>query len=141
MTVNLAMYKGKGLIGNAIIRWWTSSPYSHCELVIDGLCYSSSMMDKGVRCKKINLEDGKWDLIVLPFADSQCVIDYFHTTNNQRYGWFGLIRSQLFNRNRTVTDAQFCSEWCANALSMPNAPSYSPASLENICKWVNTLRM
>lgn len=30
--VKLALYKGKGQIGNAIIRWWIRSPYNHCEI-------------------------------------------------------------------------------------------------------------
>lgn len=33
MVAQLALYKGKGKIGNAFIRWWTGSQYSHCELV------------------------------------------------------------------------------------------------------------
>lgn len=136
MTVAIALYKGKGSIANAFIRWWTSSQYSHCELIVDGWCYSSSMMDKGVRSKRIDLRDGKWDLIHLPFAEADYVIDYFKRTDHHRYGWLGLIRSQLFNRNRSVDRAQFCSEWCANALRLPNAPSYSPASLGRLCKWL-----
>jgi hypothetical protein len=67
--VRLAMYKGRGQIGNAFIRWWTGSQYSHCELVVSGWCYSSSMMDKGVRRKLINLDAAKWDLIDLHWAD------------------------------------------------------------------------
>lgn len=34
MTVKLALYKGQGQLGNAVIRWWTRSEYSHCELVV-----------------------------------------------------------------------------------------------------------
>ena len=49
MSVQLALYKGRGTLFNALIRWWTRSPYSHCELVINGTCYSSSIRDGGVR--------------------------------------------------------------------------------------------
>lgn len=136
MAVQLALYKGKGQIGNAFIRWWTGSQYSHCELVVDGWCYSSSVMDKGVRRKLIDLQDGKWDLTPLPFADAEYIRDYFDKTDHHRYGWIGLIGSQLLNRNLTEDGAQFCSEWCANALGIPAASSYSPASLGRFCAWM-----
>ena len=137
--VRLALYKGCGQVGNAFIRWWTGSQYSHCELVIGGWCYSSSMMDKGVRRKLIDLQVGKWDLVDLPWASEDMVRGFFAESDGDRYGWLGLIRSQLFNRNRSAHKAQFCSEWCANALGLPNAPSYSPASLGRLCEHINTL--
>lgn len=64
--MQLALYKGKGLIGNALVRRWTRSPYSHCELVIGDYCYSSSLMDKGVRRKQIILKPEHWMLVPLP---------------------------------------------------------------------------
>jgi hypothetical protein len=48
MSVQLALYKSHGNWVNRFIRWWTGSPYSHCELVINGTCYSSSVRDGGV---------------------------------------------------------------------------------------------
>lgn len=138
--VQLAMYKGRGQIGNAFIRWWTGSQYSHCELVADGWCYSSSVMDKGVRRKLIDIKPDHWDVIELLWTDSERVRDYFAQTDDDTYGWLGLIRSQLFNRSRAQRNAQFCSEWCANALGLPNAPSYSPASLGRLAGYINGLR-
>lgn len=134
--VKLAVYKGRGKIGNAFIRWWTGSQYSHCELVVGEWCYSSSMMDKGVRRKKINLEEGKWDLVDLPWVDEQSVLSYFKETDSFQYGWWGLIISQFLNLNRKTNRAQFCSEWCANAILLPNSPSYSPFSLYKLIIWI-----
>lgn len=136
MTVQLALYKGKGQIGNAAIRWWTGSIYSHCELVVDGVCYSSSVMDKGVRRKRIDLTDGKWELVDLPWADAKKVLAYFKLTDHHTYGWPSLVSSQLFNRNRGAADSQFCSEWCANALGIPNGSSYAPGTLGSTCQWL-----
>jgi hypothetical protein len=137
MTVKLALYKGRGGIANAVIRWWTSSIYSHCELVVDGLCYSSSVMDKGVRRKQIDLAAGKWDLIDLPWADRDTIVEYFQATDHHVYGWLGLITAQLFNRNQGVSGTQFCSQWCAAAIGLPNTASYSPGSLGRACAWTN----
>ena len=132
--VYLALYKGKGLIGNAVIRKWTRSIYSHCELVVDGVCYSSSLMDKGVRSKQINLNDGNWDLIELPERFGKYVLDYFAKTHGQRYGWLDLIRSQLFNLGSDEPGASFCSEWCAAALGIPSPTIYSPDTLGKLVR-------
>ena len=134
--VRLAMYKGKGTIANAFIRKWTGSQYSHCELVIDGKWYSSSVMDGGVRCKLIELHPENWDFVELPWADSDAIVEYFKQTDYQKYGWMTLIRSQLFNRALKDNDTQFCSEWCASALGIPSSPAYSPVMLYTMCTWL-----
>ncbi len=101
MPVQLALYKGQGQFGNAAIRWWTGSPYSHCELVVDGWCYSSSVMDKGVRRKRvgpgadeISLGEDHWDRIELPWADSAAIVRYFEATDSDVYGWPSLIAAR-----------------------------------------------
>lgn len=146
MTVTLALYKGKGQLGNAAIRWWTGSPYSHCELVVDGWCYSSSVMDKGVRRKRagpgadeISLGSDHWDLIELPWADGAAIARYFEATDSDVYGWPSLIASQVFNRNLPTQHAAFCSEWCALALGLPAPSIYNPGTLGKVCAWRNTL--
>lgn len=134
--VRLALYKARGQVGNALIRWWTGSPYSHCELVIDGWCYSSSLQDGGVRRKRIDLDPARWDVLDLPWADAGAVLRYFRRTDHHRYGWLSLIASQIFNGNWSGHDAQFCSEWCAAALGIPNPPTYSPETLGDACRWL-----
>jgi len=136
MTVQLALRKNDTRLSARAIHWWTGSIYSHCELVVDGWCYSSSVMDKGVRRKRIDLKPDKWDLIELPWANAADVQHYFAQTDHYRYGWPSLITSQLFNLNRAVRGAEFCSEWCAKAVGLPSASSYSPGSLGDICGWI-----
>lgn len=137
MTVQLAMYKGPGHAFNALTRFWTGSEYSHCELAIRGVCYSSSLMDGGVRGKVINLESGHWDLIALPWVDAGAVLDHFKRTDHVRYGLMSLAFNQLLNRNRASESAQFCSEWCADALGLPNPATYSPATLMDLCGYIS----
>ena len=138
MTVQIAMYKGKGNLFNKAIRWWTNSIYSHCELVVDDVCYSSSAMDGGVRSKEINLQDGKWDLFDLPWVDGKQVVDYFKATDLYRYGYLGLITAQIFNSGKGQSKAPFCSEWCAKACGIPTASSLSPHTLALLVKWLNS---
>lgn len=137
MRVQLAMYKGKGYIGNWFIREWTDSEYSHCELVVDGVCYSSSMMDGGVRAKVIDLNNGKWDLIDLPWVNGEDVLAYFAATDHMRYGWASLFTAQMFNLNRGIRNTKFCSQWCAVAMGLPNPLSYSPRTLMDIALYIN----
>jgi hypothetical protein len=135
--VRLAMYRAKGTIFNAGIRLWTGSIYSHCEIVVDGWCYSSSVMDKGVRRKQIDINSGNWDLIDLPWADADYVRRYLDKTDRQAYGWMSLITSQLFNLGLSGERSQFCSEWCANALRVPNPSAYSPQTLLELCSFIS----
>ena len=143
MTVQLALRKNDTRIGSRFICLWSGSVYSHCELVVDGLCYSSSIMDKGVRSKAvgtgqhdIDLDPAKWDVIDIPQASPDRIRAYFEMTDANTYGWFSMIGSQLFNRGRTDEKSQFCSEWCANALGLPNPSIYSPGALAIQCKYM-----
>lgn len=135
MTVQLALRKHDKRITAKIIQWWTNSIYSHCELVVDGWCYSSSAMDKGVRRKRINLDPEKWDLIELPWADAAQIVAYFRETDHHTYGWLSLVWSQLFNLNRAAPKEKFCSHWCAAAIGLPNPVIYNPATLAGIVTW------
>ncbi len=136
MSVQLAMYKAKGDIFNALIRWWTGSIYSHCELVINGACYSSSIRDGGVRGKTMALPSDKWDLIQLPWAESHMVYDWFVEHQSDKYGWFDLIASQLLGMRRDYRGV-FCSEACAKALGLHNATRMSPQALLDACLDIN----
>lgn len=138
MTVRLAVRKNDRRLTSRFICWWTNSKYSHCELIIDGLCYSSSMMDKGVRRKKIDLNPRKWDVIDLPWASKEVALSYFEQTRHQAYGWAGLAINQLLNMGHSTQGAQFCSQWCAGALGIPNPASLAPQSLLNWGLYLNS---
>ncbi|MDX9716272.1 MAG: hypothetical protein RBT67_02760 [Thauera sp.] len=135
--MKLALYKHKrrwlGDIGPALIRWWTKSPYSHCELVIDGLAYSSSVMDGGVRSKRIEFDPDHWDFVDLPWAEKTRALRHFHTTVGEPYGWLDLLWRQVFNHPGDAVGA-FCSEWCAAALGLSHPQQYSPGKLGEYCK-------
>ena len=139
MTVQLALRKNDTRLTARGIQWWTDSIYSHCELVVDGMCYSSSAMDKGVRRKAITLDPAKWDVIDLPGADAARVLRHFQATRKHNYGWASLFSSQLFNLNRELGKSPFCSQWCAAALGLPNPASYSPRTLGEICLYISAM--
>lgn len=148
MTVYLASYKAPGTIIDRFIRLWTGSIYSHSELVIDGMCYTSSGRDKGVRRKAMALPPEKWDLQPLPWADRHQIERYFQATRKHRYGYLRLLLTQMFNlgsneaflarvgRVLRMRPAPFCSDWIAAALGLPAAGIYNPGALHDLCRWI-----
>lgn len=134
--IQLALYKGRGDWFNRLIRWWTGSPYSHCELVINGTCYSSTIRDGGVRGKVMALPADRWDLVDLPWADADAVLDWFARHENDKYGFTDLLTSQLLGMQRDGRGV-FCSEACAKALGLRGATRLSPQGLLDACLYIN----
>ena len=135
--VSLALYVGKGKIGNWAIRKWTGRQESHCELVVDGLSYSSSIQDKGVRVKHIEWNHSHWRFIAIPWASKEQIISHYEKTKSNKYGWWDLITSQVFNRNQDDSESDFCSGWCAEALGVPNPNIYNPGTLADLVEFIN----
>ena len=76
MTTKIAFYKGPPTplwrkVGHYAIRLWTWSRWSHAELVIDGVCWSASARDGGVRQKQIDLTSGRWDVFELDLSEEE----------------------------------------------------------------------
>jgi len=135
MSIQLALYKGRGTLFNALIRWWTKSPYSHCELVINGTCYSSSIRDGGVRGKVMALPAHSWDVIDLPWADEYAAQQWFDAHAHDKYGFADLLLCQLLGMRRDGRGV-FCSEACAAALGLPDPTKYGPGELATFCDYV-----
>ena len=154
--VYLALYKHKRdwrntpfkAIADAVTRLFNKGQYSHCELVIARTnfvagahyeqetvydCYSSSVQDKGVRCKQINVLDGKWDLIELQGVSPAIIKAYFEQTKGKAYDWWGALGVVLGIKQKR--SKYFCSEWCFNALKdSEQGWRFSPHQLAEIFK-------
>lgn len=127
--VMIAFYKKPGHLTNAIIRWRTQSQYSHCELVMNGLCYSAAGWDGGVRRKAVNLADGGWDLVDVPWADERAAMEFFGRTLGHGYDYVGAIVGGGLHVGIEDRSRWFCSEWCAAALGMDEPWRFTPADL------------
>ncbi len=134
--VYLALYKHKPklfskkwlqAIQDGLIRFFSKGQYSHCEIVVEKLknyveydyhyiyeCYSSSPRDAGVRMKQIDVQDGKWDLVLLSGITEQHIRNYFEKTKVKKYDWFGVF-GLLFGIPHSRSKF-FCSEWCFNVI-------------------------
>ena len=129
--MQIAYYTGRRLLFDRLVQWWTGGPYSHCELVLNGVCHSASLRDGGVRSKVIDLTTGRWDVLDLPQYDAGDEVDalqWFAVHAGEGYDVAGLLgfvlpwRTQ--NRRRW-----FCSEAIAEALQITRSWEKSPNDL------------
>ncbi|MCQ4242870.1 hypothetical protein [Stutzerimonas stutzeri] len=138
--IYLALYKGRGTLFNRLVRLWTRSKYSHCELILaDGRWLSASAMDGGVRAKRIVLDLEHWYLIPVPWADARLIQQLYEQHQGEGYDWLGLFGSQLLPLTIDNRRRMFCSEFCAAALGFPMAQRYSPALLGEVVQRVHAI--
>jgi hypothetical protein len=128
-----AFYKGTrpGLPGiyNRGVRHWTHSKYSHVELIFsDGVSWSSSFEDGGVRSKEINYSSDDWDFIELPPWMEDGARRWFEQHKGWHYDLAGNVHFVFF----FVRGAQrkvFCSEAIAEALGLREGYRFDPGTL------------
>jgi hypothetical protein len=121
-SLRLAFYRAdKGKWWDKLIAARTGSRYSHVELVLpDGTCWSASPREGCVRGKRIDLGDGKWDVIGVRLRpDSQIgrMEAFCRQQEGARYDWPGVISIGLSPLpGIQVPQWWFCSEFVAAAL-------------------------
>lgn len=134
----IAFHKDADGLTEKAICWYTKSKYSHCELIIDGVWFSASGRDSGVRTKDIVPQNGHWDYIRIKCSDDE--IDKLKklqaTENGKKYDYTGLWMSQFFKTSIHKEDRWFCSEICAEGLKVidkgnlkMSSNEYNPGSL------------
>ena len=130
MTIHLAAYRPhrRSDILGRLVCWWTGSTFSHCELVVDGACYSSSARDGGVRAKWIDLDQPWWHLVEIPERYRDGILAHFDATVGTPYGWIDILCSQIL-RLPIKSRGYFCSEWCAAALGLPEPTTWTPGMM------------
>ena len=136
--IKVHFYKARaGKIGDKIVG--LVSVFSHVELEINGVCYSASNRDGGVRSKVIDTSNKqKWVSFDLKkdIDVNRCLL-YFETVRCQRYDWLNIFLTQIIKVNIQSSDKQICSEFVANCLRLENAHKYSPESLFYALKELN----
>lgn len=128
MSVKVAFYKGRDTFLDRLVQWWTNSTYSHCEIVIGDMAYSSSPRDGGVRAKKIAFTPEHWDFVVVPDANVGQVLQWFEQHAGAKYDWLGLLGFVIPHRFNWP-DRWFCSEACAEALGFTKSWELAPCDL------------
>ncbi|ALZ84712.1 hypothetical protein APT59_11090 [Pseudomonas oryzihabitans] len=128
--IRLALYRAPGDTYDRLIRAWTRSPYSHCELVMpDGRFVTSSPRDGGVRAKVIAQDPAVWDFLPLPWIQAAHVEQLLEQEAGAGYDWLGILGSQILPAGIQSRSRWFCSEFCAHALDVKQPHRYSPGKL------------
>lgn len=111
-------YASFGDYVDKFVAWYTGGPFSHCELVFsDGLCFSSSFRDGGVRYKLIDVSGNHWKLFDIGIDNSRelHIKSWCDQHVGKSYDLVGMI-FPLFARN----DRWWCSEVNLAALRVEN---------------------
>jgi hypothetical protein len=130
--MKLAFYKGRrgGLSGlfDTLVRWWTNGPYSHVELVFsDDISASASMLDNGVRFKKIEWKPDRWDFFEIE-GNEELAKEWFLENVGSKYDYLGLF-GFIYRKHTGDCKRWFCSEACAKALGYKDAWRFCPNTL------------
>ena len=128
--IKIHFYKARnGKIRDKIVG--LVSIFSHVELEINGVCYSSSNRDKGVRSKVIDTSNAqKWlSFDLKKDIDENICLLYFESVRGQKYDWLNILLTQLIKLDIQSDNKQICSEFVANCLQLDNAYKYSPEAL------------
>lgn len=124
-----AFFIGKGNWANALIRWRSGDDSSHCEVVqrvysdggrLWGECHGSSIRDKGVRPKLIDLTHG-WDVVPCPDSDAQVALDFFAANKGTHYDFFAWVGAAIGWAWLQFGGWHTCSEYARRCLC-PDAP-------------------
>lgn len=142
--MQIAFYKAGGRLFDRAIRWWTHSAYSHCEFVFsDGMFFSSSPRDGGVRYKVVPKDKSKWDFvdIRMDVFDENTLRRWCDSKVGKRYDWVGIFLSQVLPLAVQDPGRYFCSEILVDALQqvgrlrgIDNPCEVSPQQLYSLLK-------
>jgi len=99
-----------------LIRLWTRSEFSHCEVVFGGANMISAVEGIGVR-SVLALEPFSpktWTTVHLPAAAGyeQKAYEWAIQELGCKYDWLGIVFCQVFKFGRQHQDKWFCSEFC-----------------------------
>jgi len=118
-TVSILFYKGEATFGEKLIRWWTKSPYSHCEFLrSDGLCHANDRFSRQSRFAYFEINPDDWDFLTIKLPSE--IVDQVEKRQFSKvgtsYDWRGIIFSQVFKFGWHSQRHWFCSKSNADDL-------------------------
>lgn len=142
-------------LNNLLIRLWTGSPWTHCELFFESrgnVAISATTEQDGVIMRtyeQVVTQPQYWEFYRVPVNDENEVIDYLLSQINSEFNFGGIALSQVLNRPSMLTGRWFCSELCYSALQryalypLPyqNPAMLSPAELRTMVQQYSTERV
>lgn len=122
----IMFYKGKGDWTDWLIRVFTRSKYSHCEVLSQGDMYGvSSPLMKVSKAENKHYNPKDWDRIAVDIKKNK-ILYFFKRTKDMKYDWIAIILSQIFPFRLHSKKKYICSEWVAELLEWNKPHRYSP---------------
>ena len=123
-------YIGKGKLFDRLIRWWTNSRYSHCELIIDGMANSADAWTNCVRAITVSgFNPDSWERVAVT-GDKDIALEFVRMQLGKKYDWFGIL-GFIVPWKSGDKNKWYCSEFCAAALGIGKRP-ISPQKLYEV---------
>lgn len=115
--IKVAFYTGSGRLIDNLIRWWTDSQYSHCEILFsNGEMFSADAWSNSTRFNS-QFNPDHWEFVELQAGESVEAFLYKWCMDRvgKKYDWLGVIGFVLpwFNQD---SQRWFCSEVCGAGL-------------------------
>lgn len=140
--MQVALYKGPPSIGDwvhVLSHWITCAVlsvragqwvrHSHAEIVIDGVCYSSSLRDGGTRAKQINLNTGRWDVLDVPvWFNEDAAKKIAKSLLGRKYDRRGALALAIPSLGQNDGKI-FCFEFVAQCLQLDDPHTATPPDL------------
>jgi hypothetical protein len=121
--IQIAFFKGdKHEWHHRFIRWWTKSPYSHAEIVLEGdtwVSISPFLFTRVAARVRTQVPEDEWDyleFIVTP-EELHALKDFISETTGDGYDWPGMLLSQVLPFIIKGKGKWYCSSWVFSALS------------------------
>lgn len=120
----LCLYKGNYAFWSRLIKWFTDSTYSHCEIGHSLLGDNTDFEligisdEQHVRRKYYDIENNrdKWDVFEIPYEYYDKVMTFFSKTKGAKYDWKGILLTGIINRGKHNKNKYTCSEWVGQML-------------------------
>lgn len=138
LTLTVAFYRGPAAFGDKLIRLWTRSRYSHCEVVFAGSGLRADQQDGVVW--RLWTRSSHWDTVEVPVLPDPYLraLAQAQAELGCAYDWQGIWLSQVLGLRREDPKRWFCSELCAALLQTAEvldtgrrACTYSPGALRD----------
>jgi hypothetical protein len=120
--IRIAFFKGdKHEWHHRFVRWWTKSPYSHAEIILDGetwVSISPFLYTRVAARVRTQVDESDWDFLTFRVTaeELRALKNFISETTGDGYDWIGMILSQILPIIIKGKGRWYCSQWIAHAL-------------------------
>lgn len=123
-SIRIAFFKGNlREWHHRFIRWWSKSPYSHAEIVLDDgetwVSISPFLYTRVAARIRTNVSRDEWDYLVFRVTPEElhALKDFISETTGDGYDWVGMVLSQVLPFIIKGKSRWYCSSWVFTALN------------------------